>query len=120
MRHFIIVGILVIAVTALTYFGLGLDAAHLMPVEASVQGNGVDGMWNKQAVSMAFLFSLIAVPMFYSLIVFRRKKGDTTDAQHIEGHTGLEIAWSAIPLFVVLLFSYLGARNLADVLRPSP
>jgi cytochrome c oxidase subunit II len=120
MRHFIIVGILVIAVTALTYFGVGLDAKHLMPVEASVQASEVDGMWDKQAMAMAFLFSLIAVPMFYSLIVFRRKKGDTTDAQHIEGHTGLEIAWATIPLFAVLLFSYLGAGNLADVLRASP
>lgn len=120
MRHFVIVGILVIAVTLLTYFGLGLDSAHLMPVEASMQASEVDGMWDKQAIAMAFLFSLIAVPMFYSLIVFRRKKGDTTDAEHIEGHTTLEITWTIIPLFVVLLFSYLGAENLADVLRPSP
>jgi len=117
MLHFVVVGILVLVVSALTYFGL--DAAHLLPIPASAQAGEIDWMWNLQLIAMSFLFSLIVVPMFYSLIVFRRKKGDTTDAQHIEGNTRLELAWSAIPLFVVVFFAYLGAGNLADTIRPS-
>jgi cytochrome c oxidase subunit 2 len=69
---------------------------------------------------MCFLFSLIFVPMLYSLVVFRRRKGDTSDAAHIEGHTGLELAWSSIPLVVVIAFSVIGARNLADTTRRNP
>ena len=118
MRHFVIVGILVIAATFLAYTGLA--AAHLMPVEASAQSLEVDGMWNLMLGAMSFLFALIAVPMAYSLIVFKRKAGDTTDAEHIEGNTTLEITWTIIPLFAVVVFAYLGAGNLARTVRSSP
>src|SRR5262245_25949462 len=117
MRHFVIVGILIAVVTALSI--TGLTAAKLMPVEASSQAREIDGMWKLQEIAMSFLFSLIVVPMAYSLVVFRRRQGDTTDAQHVEGNTQLEIAWSVIPLIAVVVFSVLGARNLANTIRPS-
>lgn len=117
MRHFILVGILVIAMTFLTY--AGLDAAELMPVEASAQASEIDWMWNLQVIAMSFLFSLIVVPMLYSLVVFRRRKGDTSDADHIEGNTKLEIGWTVVPLVVVVIFSFLGAGNLARTIRPT-
>lgn len=117
MRHFVIAGILVIVVAALVF--LGLDAAHLMPVAASAQAGEIDWMWKLMEIAMSFLFALIVVPMFYSLVVFRRKKGDTSDAQHIEGNTRLEITWTIIPLIVVVAFSVLGAGNLANTIRPS-
>jgi len=58
--------------------------------------------------------------MVYSLVVFRRKKGDTTDAEHMEGNTRLEITWTIIPLFLVMIFAYLGAANLAETRRVDP
>ena len=117
-RHFVIVGILVFVVTILIY--VGLDSAELMPIQASAQAADIDWMWNLEVVAMSFLFALIAVPMAYSLIVFRRRKGDTTDAEHMEGNTQLEIAWTIVPLFIVMAFAYLGAVNLADVQRADP
>lgn len=117
MRHFVIAGILVIVVAVLTF--LGLDAAHLMPVAASAQAREIDWMWKLMEIAMSFLLALIVVPMLYSLVVFRRKKGDTTDAAHIEGNTRLEITWTVIPLIVVVAFSVLGAGNLANTVRPS-
>src|SRR5215510_9115144 len=118
MRHFVIVGILIIALTFLTYSGL--SHVHLLPVEASAQASEIDWMWDAVAIGMAFLFALIVVPMFYSFVVFRRKKGDTTDAEHVEGNTTLEIVWSIVPLFLVVIFAYLGAVNLADTVREDP
>ena len=118
MRHFVIVGILVIAMAALTYFGL--DAVGLMPVQASAQAIPVDWMWNLQVIAMSFLFALIIVPLFYSLIVFRHKKGETGDGEHIEGNTPLEITWTVIPLFAVLTFAYLGAYTLGETRRVDP
>jgi cytochrome c oxidase subunit II len=117
-RHFVIVGILVIVLSILIYYGL--DSAGLMPVEASVQATEIDWMWNLEVVAMSFLFALIVVPMGYSLVVFRRRKGDTTDAEHMEGNTRLEIAWTIIPLFVVMAYAYLGAINLAETRRVDP
>ncbi len=118
MRHFVVVGILVVITAVLAY--LGIDILWAMPVEASQQAVPIDWMWNLQLIAMSFLFALIVVPMFYSLVVFRRRKGDTTDGEHIEGNTTLEITWTVIPLFVVIFFAYLGAGNLADTLRADP
>ena len=118
MRHFVIVGILVILMAVLTYFGL--QAADLMPVQASEQAVPVDWMWNLDLIAMSFLFALIMVPMFYSLIVFRRRKGDTSDAEHMEGNTSLELAWTILPLFAVLIFAYLGAYSLGETRRVDP
>lgn len=118
MRHFVIVAILVIVMAFLTY--MGLTSAGLMPVEASAQAIPIDWMWNLQVIAMSFLFALIVVPLFYSLIVFRRKKGETGDGEHFEGNTTLEITWTVIPLFAVLTFAYLGAYSLGETRRVDP
>ncbi len=118
MRHFVIVGILVILTSILTY--LGLSAIGLMPVEASAQAVPIDWLWNWEMVTISFLFSLIMVPLAYSLIVFRRKKGDMTDAEHMEGNYALEITWTIIPLMLVLVFAYLGSYSLGLTRRADP
>lgn len=118
MRHFVIVGILVVAATILVY--LGLNSANLMPLAASAQAIPIDWMWNLELIFMSFFFAIIVVPMAYSLIVFRRKKGDISDAEHMEGNTTLEIAWTIIPLFIVTAFAYIGAVNLAETRRVDP
>ena len=118
MLHFLIVGILVIATAILAYFGVNI--LWPLPPAASAQAAPIDWMWNLQMIAMSFLFALIVVPMLYSLIVFRRKKGDTSDGEHFEGNTKLEIAWTILPLFAVLTFAYLGASTLADTRRADP
>lgn len=118
MRHFVIAGILVIVGAILTY--VGLTSIGLMPVEASVQSISVDWLWNLEIITISFLFALIVVPLVYSLIIFRRRKGDTSDAEHIEGNSTLEIAWTVIPLFLVVLFAYLGAYSLGETRRVDP
>jgi cytochrome c oxidase subunit 2 len=66
---------------------------------------------------ISFLFALIVVILVYSLVVFRRKKGETGDGAHIEGNTTLEIAWTLIPLLIVIFLAYLGAYSLGEVRR---
>jgi cytochrome c oxidase subunit 2 len=118
MRHFWVVGILVLVTAVLTY--VGLNSVGLMPVEASLQSVSIDWLWNWEIVAISFLFSLIVVPMAYSLVVFRRRKGDTGDGEHIEGNSTLEIAWTVIPLFIVLGFAYMGAYSLGEIRRVDP
>ena len=117
MRHFVTAGILTIVVAILMF--LGLNAAPLMPVEASSQAREIDWMWKSQEIAISILFAIIVAPLFYSLVVFRRKKGDTSDAEHVEGNTRLEITWTIVPLIIVVAFSVLGAGNLANTIRPS-
>lgn len=118
MRHFVVVGILVIVTAILTY--AGLDAVGLMPVQASLQAVSIDWLWNWQVIAMSFFFALIVVPMVYSLIVFRRRKGEIGDGAHIEGNTNLEITWTVLPLIVVLVLAYMGAYSLGETMRVDP
>jgi len=118
MRHFVIVGVLIALITPLMYFAIA--ANNVMPVQASVQALPVDWMWNMDAAAIAFLFALIMVPLLYSLIVFRRRKGDDGDAEHSEGNTRLEITWTVVPLLVVAVFAYLGAYTLGETRIAAP
>ena len=118
MKHFIIVGILIAIVTAGLIFVL--TPANLLPAQASAQAVTIDWLFGIEFAVIAFLFSLIVVFILYSVVVFRRKKGDTTDARHIEGHTGLEVAWTIAPLATVMVFAVLGGQTLSDTLRADP
>jgi cytochrome c oxidase subunit 2 len=122
MTHFVIVGILVIVMTVLTY--IGLDAAELAkqmhPVAASAQAIPIDQLWHWEVIVISFLFSLIMAPMLYSLVIFRQKKGEQLDGEHMEGNTNLEIAWTVVPLVIVVVFAYLGAYSLGEVRRVDP
>jgi cytochrome c oxidase subunit 2 len=118
MRHFVIVGVLVLLLSILTFWGL--EAVGLMPVQASLQAQTVDWMFRLEMAVISFLFALIVVPLVYSLLVFRRKPGDTSDGEHIEGNTRLEVTWTVLPLITVLVFSYLGAVTLGETRRLDP
>jgi cytochrome c oxidase subunit 2 len=118
MRHFVIVGVIIAILTPLVYFGI--DAAHVMPIEASAQALVVDWQWNLDMAAIAFLFCLVMVPLVYALIVFRRRKGDQGDAAHGEESRALEMTWTVIPLVLVTVFAYLGAYSLGETRLVAP
>lgn len=118
MKHLVTAGLLVLIVTAALIFGL--ERATLLPVQAAEQARPIDSLFRLEFMVIAFLFALIVVFMVYSIVVFRRKKGDTTDAAHIEGNTRLEVMWTLAPLATVLVFAYLGGHSLAETVRADP
>lgn len=118
MKHFAIAFVLVIIVTVLVI--LGLSALDLVPQLASAEGEFVDQMFDVQIYIIAFIFSLIVVLMLYSVVVFRRKPGDTSDGPHITGNTSLEITWTLIPLAVVIGIGIWGAGHLYEITASEP
>lgn len=118
MKHFILIAILVAASTLFVH--TGLDAIGLLPAQASVQAVSIDRLLDVHLWLISFLFSLIVVTLLYSLVVFRRKKGETGDGAHIEGNTKLEIFWTMIPLFTVVFLAYIGAQSLGETRRVDP
>jgi len=66
------------------------------------------------------LFALIAGFMLYSIVVFRRKDGDESDAEHVEGNNALEVTWTIVPLITVVGVAVLGANTLAKVTAIDP
>jgi cytochrome c oxidase subunit 2 len=118
MKHLIVVGILVAIITVLVAFGL--NNAGLLPAAASEEAVTIDSLFKLEMGVIAFLFSLIVVMVLYSVIVFRRRAGDTGDGPHHHGNGRLEIIWTVIPLFTVLYFSVLGVQRLQEITRPEP
>jgi cytochrome c oxidase subunit II len=116
-RHFVNVGVLV-AITTLV-LGFVLNGVLPLPDPAVAQAGTVDGLFRVHMWLIAFLFSLVVVFMVYSFVVFRRRKSEE-EGEHFEGNTTLEVVWTVIPLVLVVVFSFIGVRTLADVTGATP
>ena len=77
----------------------------LLPIAASSDAGDVDELFNFMMTIATGLFLLVEGVLVYSVIKFRRKKGDTTDGPPIEGNVPLEIVWTAIPTVIVFILS---------------
>jgi len=60
-----------------------------------------------------FIFAIVAAVTTYAVINFRRKPDDDSDGPPIHGHTGLEIAWTAVPAILVTAIAIVSAIVLA-------
>lgn len=118
MKHFIAVAFVVALIFTLLFFGM--QQVRLLPVGASAQAIDIDWLFNLHFILIVFLFSLIVGFMVYSIVMFRRKRGDNTDGPYIQGSTPLEVTWTVIPLLTVITISFLGARTLGDIGRADP
>jgi len=118
MKHFVIVAILVVASTIA--IRAGLNSIGLLPELASVQGTSTDQLFGLYVWATAFVFSLIVVTLVYALIAFRRKQGETGEGVHVTGNSSLEIAWTVVPLLIVVYLAFIGAQSLADTRRIDP
>ena len=118
MKHIIAAAAVVIVLMVVTIFGL--SQIRLLPTQGSVQAIPIDNLFRIHFIVIGVLFSLIVGFMLYSIVVFRRRKGDASDGAHIEGSTTLEVTWTILPLAAVLVVSYIGAGTLGETLRADP
>lgn len=74
----------------------------LMPVAASEEAVKIDQLFSAMLAISAGLFFLVQGALLYSLFMFRKKPGDETDAEPIEGNVPLEILWTAVPTVLMM------------------
>lgn len=115
MKHAIGAILLIAALLVVGLLVLRVDT--LLPPAASTQAGPIDSIFNIQFKLIAFLFALIVGLMVYSIIFFRRKKGDTSDAAHITGNTTLEIVWTLLPLAIVIALAFISTNAIAETMR---
>jgi cytochrome c oxidase subunit II len=118
MKHVIGAILFVFLIAAAGIFAL--ERLNILPEQASQQAQYIDGLFNIHFYAIVILFALIVGLMIFSMLVFRRKPGDTTDAAHVEGSTNLEAMWTIVPLIAVLIIAFIGADVLGAVERPEP
>lgn len=75
---------------------------HLLPVDASQEASRIDQLFNTMMGISVGLFLIIQGALIYALFAFRRRQGDTTDANPVHGNVPLEIVWTAIPAVIIL------------------
>jgi cytochrome c oxidase subunit 2 len=86
----------------------------LFPEQASSIATRVDALYFFLIAVAAFFSLLIFFLIFFFAVKYRRRPGNERPPQ-IEGHIGLEIVWSVIPLGLTMIMFFWGANIYFDV-----
>ena len=84
-----------------------------LPDQASKQGDDYDFVFWFVTVICIVIFAVVASVIVFSVWKFRAKPDDDSDGPPIHGHTGIEIAWTAIPLVLVTAIGIVSTVALA-------
>ena len=85
-----------------------------LPAQDSKEGERIDFVfWFTVAICIG-VFAVVAAITVYSVAKFRARPDDDSDGPPIHGHTGIEIAWTAIPTMLVTVIAVLSAVALAE------
>jgi len=89
---------------------------HWLPATASEQADRIGNVFWFTTIICAGIFAIVAAVLAYSLLKFRAPRDDNfeTDGAPIHGHTGLEIAWTAVPFVLVTAIGIYSAIVLAQ------
>jgi cytochrome c oxidase subunit II len=69
--------------------------------------------WFATAICIG-IFGVVAGVIVYSVLHFRVQPGDDSDGPPIHGHTGIEIAWTIVPLILVIAIGIVSAVVLSE------
>ena len=85
-----------------------------LPELNSKEGERIDFvLWFTVAICIA-VFAVVAAISVYSVAKFRVRPDDDSDGPPVHGHTGIEIAWTAIPTILVTAIAAVSAVALAE------
>jgi cytochrome c oxidase subunit II len=85
-----------------------------LPEQNSKEGERIDFvLWVTVAICIA-VFAVVAAISVYSVVKFRVRPDDDSDGPPVHGHTGLEIAWTAVPTILVTVIAAVSAVALAE------
>ena len=114
MRRGAIVRVITIALLAAAVATAVAILVPWLPHLNSEEGDRIDLVfWVTVAICIG-VFAIVAAINVYSVAKFRVRPDDDTDGPPIHGHTGIEIAWTAIPTILVTVIAILSAVALAQ------
>lgn len=80
-----------------------------LPTPASREAGRIDFVFWFVIGICIFIFTIVASVLIYAVTHFRAQPDDLSDGPPIHGHTGLEIAWTAIPTLLVTAIAIVSA-----------
>jgi cytochrome c oxidase subunit II len=84
-----------------------------LPTSASEEFDRIQAIYWFATVISIGIFALVASVIVYSVWKWRVPLDDDADGPPIHGHTGLEIAWTAVPAILVIAIGIVSAIVLA-------
>jgi cytochrome c oxidase subunit 2 len=85
-----------------------------LPTPAAKEADRIDFVFWFVSVICIGIFALVTAVILYAVVRFRARPDDDSDGAPIHGHTGLEIAWTAVPAVLVTAISIVSAVALAQ------
>ena len=113
MRRGSIVQLIVIGVLAGAVASAFALIPGWLPEPASREAGRIDFVFWFVTGICIFVFSIVAAVSVFAVWKFRVKPDDDSDGPPIHGHTGLEIAWTAVPTLLVTSIAIVSAIVLA-------
>ena len=110
----LIIGTLSVA-TAIFFLG-----HSLIPGPSSAQRTDIDHLMNLLNAIGGIIGILVVVLLVYIVIVFRRRRGDTTDGPPMRGFFPLELVWTLVPLAIVVALGAYGGIKLQQITNADP
>ncbi|MFW5696427.1 MAG: cytochrome c oxidase subunit II [Phototrophicaceae bacterium] len=90
----------------------------LFATQASAEAEQIDELFRVFLGIGGGLFLLVQGLLLYSVIRFRKRKGDESDGPTIHGNVALELTWTAIPSVVVLVLVIYSYQVWSDIRAP--
>ena len=84
-----------------------------LPSSASDEAGRIDFVFWFVTGICIFIFAIVAALSLFAVLKFRAAPDDDSDGPPIHGHTGLEIAWTAVPTLLVTAIAIVSAVVLA-------
>jgi cytochrome c oxidase subunit 2 len=85
-----------------------------LPTSASEEFDRIQDIYWFATVISIVIFSLVAAVVVYSVWKWRVAPDDDAEGPPIHGHTGLEIAWTAVPAILVIALGIVSAVVLSE------
>ncbi len=113
--------IAIVIIVGAVFIAIGVfvaRTANWFPTQASAESGQVDALFNVMLGIATVIFLIIEGGIIFSILFFRRKRGDDTDAAPIHGNNTLEIIWTAIPAVIVIGLGIMSYQLFADMQAP--
>ena len=85
-----------------------------LPTSNSVQFDRIQDIYWFATIISIVIFSLVSAVVVYSVWKWRVPPDDDAEGPPIHGHTGLEIAWTAVPAILVIALGIVSAVVLSE------
>lgn len=114
MRRGSLIQLTAIALVAAAICTVVALAVPWLPLDAGQEAGRIHFVFWFTTVICIGVFSVVASVLIYSVWKFRAAPDDDSDGPPIHGHTGIEIAWTAVPAVLVTAISIVSAIVLAE------